>query len=324
MVITLLRNFLVVLSAACIGGNIMATPEIEKKLYNDLAAAWVQGSTTKADVAISKAYKDAADAIVIVPPGATGPTGPTGTVSTNPTGTVSPTGTAPATGWPLPGTVWPYGPKGTPTQIGYVVVKEPNKKIDNFIGDGIYQNGVEGLIATNGKLDGKGSTENGIQFSDFTATGVEVTATKDGFKAHGDVLIENCWVHDLTVTATSHNDGVQISGGTNVTIKNTRFEATAGKPEQKGTAAIFAKPEGGGSIGTVTIEGNYFNRWGNFFIQTSKSSTGAIAIEHLIVRNNVFGDVVTYVDWADTHRIDGVKKITWENNRDKNGNIVSL
>lgn len=230
----------------------------------------------------------------------------------------------PTTLWPQPGTAWPYGPSSMVINQGFVTVKEPNKTLNNFLASGIYQNGVEGLVATNGKIDGKGTTENGIQYSDYKAIGVEVTGTKDGFKAHGDVLIENCWVHDLTVTATSHNDGVQISGGTNVTIKNTRFEATAVKPEQKGTAAIFAKPENDGTIGTVTVDGCYFNRWGNFFIQTSKSNTNKIAIEHLIVRNCIFGDVATYVDWADTHRIDGVKKITWENNRDKNGNIVTL
>lgn len=260
-------------------------------------------------------------------PTGTAPTGPTGTAPTGPTGTAptGPTGTAPSGTWPKPGATWQGGPKTGASTNNILTASGNSTVFNNFYATGVTQNpGRTGMIVTAGKIDGKGSTENGIQWSDYTAKGLEVTGTKDGAKAHGNVTIEDSWFHDLTVTATSHNDGVQISGGGNVTIRRTRFEASAGKPEQRGTAAIFAKPENDGSIGTVTIEDCYFNRWGNFFIQTSKSNTGKVAIEHLIVRNNVFGDVVTYVNWAETHRIDGVKKITWENNKDRNGNIINL
>lgn len=266
----------------------------------------------------AKELNDYADSLSSSGTGATGSTG--GTAGT---GATAPTGTLPVAQWPKPGVAWPYGPKTGSIAIGFKTVTTANQTIDNFTGSGIYQKST-GLIVSNGKLDGKGSTENGIQFNNYKAEGIEVTGTKDGFKAHGDTTILNCWVHGLTVTSTSHNDGVQVSGGTNVRILKTRFEATANEPEQKGTAAIFVKPENGGTVGIVEIDGCYFNRWGNFFIQTSKRSDGIAAIDHLIVRNCIFGDTVTYIDWAETHRIDGVKKVTWENNVDKTGNPVNL
>lgn len=260
-------------------------------------------------------YADALEEELPIP----GPTGPTGT-PTGPTGPTQP----PATTWPKLDTQWPYGPQSGAQNIGYKTITTPNTLITNFTSTGIYQKST-GLKISSGKIDGTGSTENGVQFNNYSIEGVEVTRTKDGFKAHGDTTILNCWVHDLTyVPNVSHNDGVQISGGTNIKILKTRFEATPGNPEQQGTAAIFIKPEGNDTIGTVEVDGCVFNRWGNYFLQSSQRADKTNQIEHLIVRNCIFGKTVTYVTWAKTHNLLGIKKITWENNVDIYGNPVLL
>lgn len=302
------------------------TPENEQQLYDDLSKAY-RLSSTKMNQAISKAYADARDRMIdVIEPPITPPVEPpvvTPPITPPPVEPpVEPPVTPPANGFPMPGTQYPYKPVN-PTNIGYREISQPNQQLENFISTGIY-NRSSGLRLSSGYIDGQNNTENGIQFNEYSATGIEITRTKDGMKAHGNVLVDRCWIHDLTVTPTSHNDGIQISGGTNIVIRDSRFEATEGQPEQKGTAAVFVKPENDGTVGTVTIEGCYFNRWGNFFIQTSKSNTSKTAIDHLIVRNNVFGKTVTYVDWAVTHRLDGIKKITWENNVDIYGKPVLL
>lgn len=310
----------------------MGNIEIIKTLYTDIAAAYTKAANELVEVdpipGPTGPTGPTATGPTGVPTGPTGnPTGPTGT-PTGPTGT--PTGpTGPSTVWPKPGAVWAYGPQTGSADVGYKTITTANQTINNFTSTGIYQKS-SGLKVTNGKIDGKGTTENGIQFNNYTAEGIEVFGTKDGFKAHGDTTILNCYVRDLAVTAATHNDGVQVSGGGNVKILKTRFERTTpnpikgGKIEQSGTAAVFVKPENGDTIGEVEIDGCFFDRWGNYHLQSSKRADGADAIDHLIVRNCIFGRTVTYVDYGRTHALQGCKKITWENNVDIYGVPVLL
>lgn len=278
--------------------------EIEKQLYADLAEAYLQGSVTKADRAISEAYKKASDAIIIdTPEPEPEPEPPT-----------------PVTGWPKPEAQWPYAPVN-PTALGFLTVGTANAKYENFTASGVYQKDTTGLRIATGKIDGKGTGENGIQFSDYTAHGIEVTGTKDGMKAHGSTFIDSCWIHDLRVGAGIHADGIQISGGENITIKNTRF---GGNTEQNANAGIFIKPEGNGNIKNVVIDGCYFDRFGNFAIYTQTHPTYKTYVDTLTVRNCIFGKTVSYVDWAKTHNLVGAKNIVWENNIDIYGKPVLL
>ena len=80
---------------------------------------------------------------------------------------------------------------------------------------------------------------NGIRGHNFTARRVEIKGTIDGFSLYNttladplNVLIENCWVHDLyfgpdagQADGNSHNDGVQIlsNGGCEIRYNNSRW-----------------------------------------------------------------------------------------------------
>lgn len=64
----------------------------------------------------------------------------------------------------------------------------------------------------------------GMSFSNYTARRVFVTGTADGFKADAYVLIEDCYVTQLAIGEDTHNDGVQTTGGENVTLRHNTFK----------------------------------------------------------------------------------------------------
>jgi hypothetical protein len=75
-----------------------------------------------------------------------------------------------------------------------------------------------------------------VSFSNYTARRLNVSGSADGFKANADVTIEDCYIHDLMVTQDSHNDGIQSTGGNNVTVRHNTIDTnTAGVAIQFGS-----------------------------------------------------------------------------------------
>lgn len=170
------------------------------------------------------------------------------------------------------------------------------------------------LLIEDSVIDGQNNKDDGFKDGGITLKRVEITRCQDGGKASGNTIMENCWIHDLWVTSTSHNDGAQIMSGSNCRFTNNRIENFTG------TAAIFLKPDFG-AISNITIEGNYTFKAGNFAYQADPK--GTVFPTGIVYRNNVFGAVQTNVSFAGTHRINA-KNVTWENNRREDGTIVSL
>lgn len=76
-----------------------------------------------------------------------------------------------------------------------------------------------------------------ISFDNYTARRCNVSGSADGFKANSNVTIEDCYVHDLRVTQNSHNDGIQSTGGSNVTVRHNTIDTNlAGVAIQFGSA----------------------------------------------------------------------------------------
>jgi len=59
-----------------------------------------------------------------------------------------------------------------------------------------------------------------LSFDNYIARRINVSGTADGFKANGNVTIEDSYIHDLAVTQDSHNDGIQTTGGSGVTVRH--------------------------------------------------------------------------------------------------------
>lgn len=53
-----------------------------------------------------------------------------------------------------------------------------------------------------------------------TARRVNVHGGADALKVDGNVVVEDSYIHDLSVGTDTHNDGFQATGGSNVTLRH--------------------------------------------------------------------------------------------------------
>lgn len=171
---------------------------------------------------------------------------------------------------------------------GEIRVNADNVTIRNFRANNVSM-GIKhtGLILEDGELHGaKNSHASGVISANYIARRLNVHGLDDGFKANGNVTIENCWVHDLAFReldeGTSHNDGVQISSGSTVTIINSRFERI------KGTSAIFIKPDQG-AISNVTLSDNILGG-GAYSLYVVNTETHGAPTEIKILRNTFLNE----------------------------------
>lgn len=134
---------------------------------------------------------------------------------------------------------------------GFVVVRAPDVTITRSLVRGGRQTGNRGLVTVDDsrargftiedstlRPDHPSVWYDGIKGSGFTARRVDVSGTVDNIKVYGDdVLVEGSWLHDSSWFASdpnqgggpTHNDGVQVLGGSRITIRgNTVDGATNG------------------------------------------------------------------------------------------------
>lgn len=166
-----------------------------------------------------------------------------------------------------------------------------------------------GLVIEDSEIIGTGGQPTaGVSFKDYIARRVEVRGTADGFKAEGNVLIEDCYFHSPSVTEGSHNDGVQTSGGAGgVILRHNTFKLGGEDAEilQAGNESRLGNPN-------WTIENNLFDG-GGWVINSAPTSGNSnwIIRDNRITRAHVFG--VGFVYGA----------TIWENNYyDNDGSLI--
>lgn len=111
---------------------------------------------------------------------------------------------------------------------GQIVVRANNVTIKNVLISGCTYYPIEyddskysGLVVQDTEIASNCSaTTAGMSFGGYTAHRMNIHGTADGFKANANVTIQDSYIHDLYVTGSSHNDGVQSTGGTNVTLRH--------------------------------------------------------------------------------------------------------
>src|SRR6185369_10635267 len=91
-----------------------------------------------------------------------------------------------------------------------------------------FDNDNTGLLVEDSEIEGYGGDATAsISFANYTARRLNVHGSADGFKADSNVLIEDCWVHDLSNGPGEHNDAVQSTGGKGVTIRHSVLEGAS-------------------------------------------------------------------------------------------------
>lgn len=182
---------------------------------------------------------------------------------------------------------------------GFVVVRAPDVTITRSLVRGGRQDGNRGLVTVDDSR-AKGFTiedstlvpdhpsvwYDGIKGSGFTARRVDISGTVDNVKVYGDdVLVEDSWLHDSSWFRSdpnqgggaTHNDGVQVLGGSRITIRGNSIDGASnggvqvtqdhspvrgmsftGNWVDDGTCSVKIHHKGEGSAPQVAVRDNRF------------------------------------------------------------------
>jgi hypothetical protein len=168
---------------------------------------------------------------------------------------------------------------------GQIIISANNVTLRNFVIENPQTDGaaikiangdITGAVIEDGEIFG-GRASNGVSGSNYTARRLHIyNMLADAFRVRVNVVIEGCYVHDISLGEDAHGDGVQMypTDGGNIVIRNNSFDA------RDANSALF-QVDGG-----WLVENNYFNG-GNYTIYC----TGQI---ENIFRNNTFGRDAQY------------------------------
>jgi hypothetical protein len=146
-----------------------------------------------------------------------------------------------------------------------------------------------------------------IVFQGWSGTRLNIHGCGDGVRAEGDVTLEDSWIHDFwdgtkdgQVIDTPHHDGVQSTGGSNVTIRHNRID----NPNDQTSCLLI-----GGEFGAPSnwlVEDNLLNG-GNYSIYLDPFGTNRVIRNNVFTRNHVFGpaNVAGEFTWVGNHYEDG-------------------
>jgi hypothetical protein len=206
---------------------------------------------------------------------------PTPTASASPTATSSPSASASptvstgfpsatTTGVPSGTTLTAYSGPSTITTAGTVidgkkitsclVIKANNVIIRNSLitSGGCYfnvlaDNGNTGLQLLDVEIDGQGNPggDSAINGGGFTCLRCNLHGTVDGIKAQSNVVVQDSWIHDLTIGNDSHNDGIQSLGTTSLKVLHNRIVLADGA-----TSAVILSTGSASDMRNVQVSGN--------------------------------------------------------------------
>ena len=101
-----------------------------------------------------------------------------------------------------------------------VTIRKVHIKTGDYYPIRYFDNDNTGLVVEDSEIEGtSGNVTSSIAFAHYTARRLDIHGGADGLKADEDVLIEGCYIHDLSNGPGEHNDGVQSTGGKGVTIR---------------------------------------------------------------------------------------------------------
>ncbi len=188
---------------------------------------------------------------------------------TPPAGKVTSFPSAATTGVPAGTTLTPYTGPSTITATGTVidakrittclVVKANNVTITNSSFASVCSfnilsdSGATDLRIADVEIDGLAdpASDSAVAGSNYACLRCNIHGTTDGFKAGTNVVIDSSYIHDLTLTSDSHNDGVQSLGTTNLYVAHNTIVLADGA-----TAAVILSTGSAPVMTNVTITGN--------------------------------------------------------------------
>jgi hypothetical protein len=171
-----------------------------------------------------------------------------------------------------------------------------------------FDNDNVGLVVEDSEIIGtSGNATSAIAFRNYTARRLNIHGMADGLKADANVLIEDCWIHDLSNGQGEHNDGVQSTGGKGVTIRHNSISGASNACVQTGDENAATED--------LTIECNWLSGGG---WTLNIRGSGATRPRNTRVVNNRFGRDAGYGPWV----IDDPNPTITGNVYDDNGEAI--
>lgn len=144
-------------------------------------------------------------------------------------------------------------------------------------------NGLSGILLVDVEIDGKGVTGSTICCGGYTIRRANIYNTIDGPRMGSNTVVEDSWIHHLSRVEGSHNDTIQTTGGSNITVRNNRLDVYNPDTDDLFNAAMMVGSESA-PLRNVLFEHNYCNG-GNYTINIRSDTDAA----NVVFRNNVFG-----------------------------------
>lgn len=151
-----------------------------------------------------------------------------------------------------------------------------------------FDNDNKGLVVEDSEIEGTSDDATAaISFANYTARRLNIHGAADGFKADANVLIEDCWIHDLRNGPDQHNDGVQSTGGKGVTLRHNVISGASNACVQTG--------DNGAATEDLTLECNWFSGGG---YSLNIRGTGATVPKNTKILRNRFARDSAYGPWT--------------------------
>jgi hypothetical protein len=144
--------------------------------------------------------------------------------------------------------------------------------------------GRTGLVLQDVEIAGEPGCEVGVVFEHYTAERVDVHGCADGMRAGTSTRISGSRIRGLRQQPDSHNDGIQVAGGTGVVIEGNVITNDAGQ-----TACVFIKADAGPVRGVI-VRGNHLDG-GSYALYVRAGGHGATEV---VVEDNAFGERAVY------------------------------
>ncbi len=152
-----------------------------------------------------------------------------------------------------------------------------------------FDNNNTGLLVEDSEIIGtSGDVTSTISFAHYTARRLNIHGSADGLKGDEDVLVEDCWIHDLSNGPGEHNDGLQSTGGKGVTLRHNVIEGAS-------NACVQTGDESGSATEDMTIECNWLSGGG---YALNIRGQGATVPKNTKILNNRFGRDSGYGPWT--------------------------
>lgn len=141
---------------------------------------------------------------------------------------------------------------------------------------------TSGTLIEDVEIDGLGANgAKGIYGSPVTVRRANIHGVEDGVQLWADSSVEDSWIHDLAAPGSPHYDGVEIDGGSDITVRHNNIDVP-------GANSAVMIDNYYGPVDNVTVDGNRLIG-GNYTVYSDGQFTGGPITGVRVTNNRLAG-----------------------------------